>query len=63
MKYQLVLQWPAALINDYDAIVEIENAMELHTPTNAPAVPWNKRWRSFSITNPSQRKESSSTSN
>jgi len=27
MKYQLVLQWPASSIKDYDAIIEIENAL------------------------------------
>jgi hypothetical protein len=28
MKYQLVLQWPASSIKDYDAVVEIENVLE-----------------------------------
>jgi len=27
MKYQLVLQWPASSIKDYDAIIEVENAL------------------------------------
>jgi hypothetical protein len=27
MKYQLVLQWPAASIDDYDSMVEIENLL------------------------------------
>jgi len=27
MKYQLVLQWPASSIKDYDAMIEIENAL------------------------------------
>ena len=27
MKYQLVLQWPASLIKDYDAIIEVENVL------------------------------------
>jgi hypothetical protein len=30
MKYQLVLQWPARSIQDYDALVEIENALIAH---------------------------------
>ena len=27
MKYQLVLQWPARSIKDYDVLVEIEDAL------------------------------------
>jgi hypothetical protein len=27
MKYQLVLQWPASSIKDYDTMIEIENAL------------------------------------
>lgn len=27
MKYQLVLQWPASSIKDYDAMIEVENAL------------------------------------
>jgi hypothetical protein len=27
MKYQLVLQWPATSIKDYDTLVEIENVL------------------------------------
>ena len=27
MRYQLVLQWPAASIKDYDAMIEIEDAL------------------------------------
>jgi len=27
MKYQLVLQWPAASIEDYDAMIEIEDTL------------------------------------
>jgi hypothetical protein len=27
MTYQLVLQWPASSITDYDAMIEIENAL------------------------------------
>jgi hypothetical protein len=27
MKYQLVLQWPASAITDYDAVIEIENLL------------------------------------
>src|SRR5947209_5984404 len=27
MKYQLVLQWPASSIKDYDALIEIEDAL------------------------------------
>lgn len=27
MKYQLVLQWPASSIDDYDSMVEIENLL------------------------------------
>lgn len=27
MKYQLVLQWPASSIKDYDAMIEIEDAL------------------------------------
>jgi hypothetical protein len=27
VKYQLVLQWPAASIHDYDAMIDIENAL------------------------------------
>jgi len=27
MKYQLVLQWPASAIKDYDAIIAVENAL------------------------------------
>jgi hypothetical protein len=27
VKYQLVLQWPAASIKDYDRLIEIENAL------------------------------------
>src|SRR5687767_9125996 len=27
MKYQLVLQWPASSIKDYDVLIEIENAL------------------------------------
>lgn len=27
MKYQLVLQWPASSINDYDAMIEVEDAL------------------------------------
>lgn len=27
MKYQLVLQWPATSIDDYDSMVEIENVL------------------------------------
>lgn len=27
MKYQLVVQWPAGSINDYDAMIEAENAL------------------------------------
>lgn len=27
MKYQLVLQWPASSIKDYDAMIEAENAL------------------------------------
>jgi hypothetical protein len=27
MKYQLVLQWPASSIKDYDAMIEVEDAL------------------------------------
>ena len=27
MKYQLVLQWPASSIKDYDAMIAVENAL------------------------------------
>ena len=27
MKYQLVLQWPATSISDYDALIEVEDAL------------------------------------
>ncbi len=27
MKYQLVLQWPASAIKDYDAMIEVEDAL------------------------------------
>ena len=27
MKYQLVLQWPASSMNDYDAMIEVEDVL------------------------------------
>ena len=27
MKYQLILQWPATSINDYDKMIDIENTL------------------------------------
>ncbi|MDX9838919.1 MAG: hypothetical protein RBT39_15275 [Azoarcus sp.] len=30
MKYQLVVQWPAASIDDYDAMIETEDALIAH---------------------------------
>jgi len=30
LKYELVLQWPAASLKDYDAIIEIENVLIEH---------------------------------
>ena len=32
MKYQLVLQWSAASIDDYDAVIEIEDFLISHLP-------------------------------
>ena len=35
MKYQLVLQWPASSIKDYDAMIEVENALVVNlSPAN-----------------------------
>jgi len=32
MKYQLVLQWPASSITDYDALIALEDALIAHLP-------------------------------
>jgi hypothetical protein len=30
MRYRLVLQWPASSVRDYDALIEVENALMAH---------------------------------
>jgi len=32
MRYQLVLQWPASSVNDYDAVIEIEDLLVENLP-------------------------------
>ena len=35
MKYQLVLQWPASSFHNYDAMIELENALSKELPIDS----------------------------
>jgi len=35
MKYQLVLQWPASSVDDYDSIISIEDSLIEELPSNS----------------------------